>query len=158
MTMNIKNKEEMPSEIDSPRPTDLRGKIERYKAAYEARFKRNQYTNNTIIGASIVLAILIAIAGTSPDFKDSKNPWANPLGVSAAAWLGLVSTALLSIQRLYNVQEKIAFYPAYIVQAEELIEDLDAVKTEEDLQDIRNRFRKMRAEEATKRPIENSLS
>jgi DNA polymerase IIIc chi subunit len=44
------------------------------------------------------------------------------------------------------------------VQAEELIEDLDAVKTEEDLQKIRDRFRKMRAEEATKRPIENSPS
>jgi uncharacterized integral membrane protein len=156
--MNIKNKEETPSEIDNLRPTDLREKIEQYKKVYEVRFKRNQYTNNAIIGASIVLAVLIAIAGTSPDFKDSKNPWAYPLGVSAAAWLGLVSTALLSIQRLYNIQEKISFYPAYIVQAEELIEDFDAVKTEEELQDIRNRFRKMRSEEATKRPIENSLS
>lgn len=144
--------------MDSFKAEDLKKRIERYKDSYEARFKRNQYTNNTIIGASILLTILIAITGTSPAFKDSQNPWANPLGVSAAAWLGLISTALLSVQKLYNVQEKIAFYPAYIVQAEELIEDLDAVKTEEDLQKIRDRFRKMRAEEATKRPIENSPS
>ncbi|MCF2146815.1 hypothetical protein IQ276_010185 [Desmonostoc muscorum LEGE 12446] len=144
--------------MDSLKPGDLKKRIERYRDSYEARFKRNQYTNNTIIGASILLTILIAISGTSPVFKDSQNPWANPLGVSAAAWLGLISTALLSVQKLYNVQEKIAFYPGYIVQAEELIEDLDAVKTEEDLQKIRDRFRKMRAEEATKRPIENSLS
>ncbi|MFN6562240.1 MAG: hypothetical protein RMY28_020945 [Nostoc sp. ChiSLP01] len=145
-------------EMDSLKPGDLKKRIERYRDSYEARFKRNQYTNNTIIGASILLTILIAISGTSPVFKDSQNPWANPLGVSAAAWLGLISTALLSVQKLYNVQEKIAFYPGYIVQAEELIEDLDAVKTEEDLQKIRDRFRKMRAEEATKRPIENSPS
>ncbi|WP_242065730.1 hypothetical protein [Nostoc paludosum] len=144
--------------MDSLKPGDLKKRIERYRDSYEARFKRNQYTNNTIIGASIILTILIAISGTSPVFKDSQNPWANPLGVSAAAWLGLISTALLSVQKLYNVQEKIAFYPGYIVQAEELIEDLDAVKTEEDLQKIRDRFRKMRAEEATKRPIENSPS
>lgn len=148
----------MSPEMDSLKPGDLKKRIERYRDSYEARFKRNQYTNNTIIGASILLTILIAISGTSPVFKDSQNPWANPLGVSAAAWLGLISTALLSVQKLYNVQEKIAFYPRYIVQAEELIEDLDAVKTEEDLQKIRDRFRKMRAEEATKRPIENSPS
>ncbi|MBD2676188.1 hypothetical protein [Nostoc sp. FACHB-857] len=148
----------MSPEMDSLKPGDLKKRIERYRDSYEARFKRNQYTNNTIIGASIILTILIAISGTSPVFKDSQNPWANPLGVSAAAWLGLISTALLSVQKLYNVQEKIAFYPGYIVQAEELIEDLDAVKTEEDLQKIRDRFRKMRAEEATKRPIENSPS
>lgn len=148
----------MSLEMDSFKAEDLKKRIERYKDSYEARFKRNQYTNNTIIGASILLTIFIAITGTSPAFKDSQNPWANPLGVSAAAWLGLISTALFSVQKLYNVQEKIAFYPAYIVQAEELIEDLDAVKTEEDLQKIRDRFRKMRAEEATKRPIENSPS
>ncbi len=148
----------MSFEIDSLNPGDLKERIERYKKSYEARFKRNQYTNNTIIGASIVLAILIAITGTSPAFKDSQNPWANPLGVSAAAWLGLVSTALLSVQKLYNIQEKIAFYPAYIVQAEELLEDFNSVKTEEDFQKIRDRFRKMRFEEATKRPIENSPS
>ncbi|WP_413173358.1 hypothetical protein [Anabaena azotica] len=145
----------MSSEINNIKPRELKEKIEQYKNSYEARFKRNQYTNNFIIGASIVLTILIAITGTSPTFKDSQNPWANPLGVSAAAWLGLISTALLSIQKLYNVQEKIAFYPAYIVQAEELLEDFDEVKTDEDLQKIRDRFRKMRADEATKRPIEN---
>ncbi|MFN6518634.1 MAG: hypothetical protein RMY29_029670 [Nostoc sp. CreGUA01] len=148
----------MKSDVDSLKSGDLKKKIERYRDSYQVRFKRNQYTNNTIIGASILLTILIAITGTSPAFKDSQNPWANPLGVSAAAWLGLISTALLSVQKLYNVQEKIAFYPGYIVQAEELIEDLDTVKTEEDLQKIRDRFRKMRAEEATKRPIENSPS
>ncbi len=80
------------------------------------------------------------------------------MGVSASAWLGLISTALLSIQKLYNIQEKIAFYPAYVVQAEELLEDFEAIKTEEDLQRIRDKFRKMRVEEATKRPIENSPS
>jgi uncharacterized integral membrane protein len=148
----------MSSEIDSLNPGDLKKRIEQYKKSYKARFKRNQYTNNTIIGASILLTVLIAITGTSPAFKNSQNPWANPLGVSAAAWLGLISTSLLSVQKLYNVQEKIAFYPAYIVQAEELIEDFDLVKTEEDLKKIRDRFRKMRAEESTKRPIENSPS
>jgi hypothetical protein len=44
------------------------------------------------------------------------------------------------------------------VQAEELLEDFEAIKTEEDLQRIRDKFRKMRVEEATKRPIENSPS
>lgn len=156
--MSDKSEERMSSEVDSLKPAELKKKIEHYKKSYEARFKRNQYTNNMIIGASILLTILIAITGTSPAFKDSQNPWANPLGVSAAAWLGLISTALLSIQKLYNVQEKIAFYPGYIVQAEELLEDFDAIKIEEDLQKIRDRFRKMRAEEATKRPIENSPS
>jgi len=153
-----KSEEKMSSEIDSLKPEKLKERIELYKKSYENRFKRNQYTNNGIIGASIVLTVLIAITGTSPTFKDPQNPWANPLGVSAAAWLGLISTALLSIQKLYNVQEKIAFYPAYIVQAEELIEDFDAIKKEEDLQKIQERFRKMRAEEANKRPIENSPS
>lgn len=148
----------MSSEIDNLKPKELEGRIKRYKDAYEVRFKRNQYANNAIIGASILLTILIAVTGTSPAFKDPQNPWSNPLGVSASAWLGLISTALLSIQKLYNIQEKIAFYPAYIVQAEELLEDFDAVKTEEDLQKIRDKFRKMRAEEATKHPIENSPS
>ncbi len=148
----------MSSEVNNLKLGELKKKIELYKNSYEVRFKRNQYTNNVIIGASILLTILIAITGTSSSFKNSQNPWANPLGVSAAAWLGLMSTALLSIQKLYNIQEKIAFYPAYIVQAEELLEDFDSIKTEEDLQNIRDRFRKMRAEEATKRPIENSLN
>lgn len=148
----------MSTEEQSLKPEELKGKVEKYKRAYEARFKRNQYANNAIIGASILLTILIAITGTSPAFKDSKNPWANPLGVNASAWLGLISTALLSIQKLYNIQEKIAFYPAYIVHAEELLEDFEAIKTEEDLQQIRDKFRKMRTEEATKRPIENSPS
>jgi hypothetical protein len=148
----------MSSEIDNLKPKELEGRIKRYKDAYEARFKRNQYANNAIIGASILLTLLIAVTGTSPAFKDPQNPWSNPLGLSASAWLGLISTALLSVQKLYNIQEKIAFYPAYILQAEELLEDFDAVKTEEDLQKIRDKFRKMRAEEATKRPIENSPS
>ena len=156
--MNVKREEKMSSEVDSLKLEDLKQKIERCKKSYEARFKRNQYTNNTIIGASIVLAILIAIAGTSPTFKDPQNSWANPLGVSMAAWLGLVFTALVSVQKLYNIQEKIVFYPAYIVMTEELIEDLDAVETEGDLQKVRDRFRKMRREEATKRPIENPHS
>jgi hypothetical protein len=102
--------------------------------------------------------VLIPECLPSPDFKDSRNPWANPLGVSAAAWLGLVSTALLSAQKLYNIQEKIAFYPSCIVQAEELIEDFDAIKTDDDLQKIKERFRRMRSEEAAKRPVENSPS
>jgi len=148
----------MPTEENSLKPNELKGRVEKYKEAYEERFKRNQYANNTIIGASVLLTILIAITGTSPAFKDPQNPWANPLGVSASAWLGLISTALLSIQKLYNIQEKIAFYPAYIVQAEELLEDFEAIKTEDDLQKIREKFRKMRADEATKRPIENSHS
>jgi hypothetical protein len=66
------------------------------------------------------------------------------------------STALISVQKLYNIQEKISFYPGYIVQAEELLEDLNEVNNEEDLQKIQDRFRKMRVEEAAKRPIENS--
>ena len=148
----------MLTEENSLKPKELKGRVEKYKEAYEERFKRNQYANNTIIGASVLLTILIAITGTSPAFKDPQNPWANPLGVSASAWLGLISTALLSIQKLYNIQEKIAFYPAYIVQAEELLEDFEAIKTEDDLQKIREKFRKMRADEATKRPIENSHS
>ena len=135
---------------------ELRNQIEAYKNDYQARFIRNQYTNNIIIALSIVLTVLIAITGTSPAFKDAKNPWAAPVGVSASAWLGLISTALISIQRLYNVQEKIAFYPFYIVKAEELLEDFDAIKTEADLELVRKQFRQMRADEASKRPIERS--
>jgi uncharacterized integral membrane protein len=148
----------MPPEDKSLKPEELKERIKQYKKAYESRFQRNQYANNAIIGASIILTILIAITGTSPTFKEPQNPWANPLGISASAWLGLISTALLSIQKLYNIQEKIAFYPAYIVQAEELLEDFETIKTEDDLQQIRDKFRKMRAEEATKRPLENSHS
>jgi hypothetical protein len=148
----------MLSEEKSLKPEKLRDIIKQYKKSYEARFKRNQYANNFIIGASILLTVFIAVTGTSPKFKDPSNPWANPLGVSASAWLGLVSTALLSIQKLYNIQEKITFYPVYIVQAEELLEDFDSIETEEDLQKIRDKFRKIRSEEATKRPIENSYS
>lgn len=146
----------MSPEPDSLKPKVLKEQIKQYRDSYDARFKRNQYANNALIGASILLTVLIAITGTSPTFKDSQNPWANPLGVSAAAWLGLVSTALLSIQKLYNIQEKIAFYPPYIAIAEELLEDFDTIKSEEDLQNVRARFRKMRAEEAAKRPIEKS--
>jgi hypothetical protein len=153
---NYMSEEGMSLNIDNPKSDDLKKKIENYRDSYQARFKRNQYTNNTIIGTSIILTVLIAITGTSPTFKDSQNPWANPLGVSAAAWLGLVSTALISVQKLYNIQEKISFYPGYIVQAEELLEDLIEVNNEEDLQKIQDRFRKMRVEEATKRPVENS--
>lgn len=138
------------------KPEELRKKIEQYKVAYEARFQRNQYANNTIIAASILLTVMIAITGTSPYFKNPKNSWAYPLGLSASAWLGLISTALLSIQKLYNIPEKISFYPAYIVQAEELLEDYDAIKTSDDLKSVQERFRKMRAEEALKRPVENS--
>ncbi|BAY96321.1 hypothetical protein NIES37_02530 [Tolypothrix tenuis PCC 7101] len=137
---------------------ELKNQIKAYRNAYKARFIRNQYTNNIIITLSILLTVLIAITGTSPTFKDTKNPWAAPLGVSASAWLGLISTALISLQRLYNVQEKIAFYPSYIVKAEELIEDFDAIKTEEDLELVRKQFRQMRADEAIKRPIERSNS
>ncbi|MDZ7956907.1 MAG: hypothetical protein RMY34_03200 [Aulosira sp. DedQUE10] len=135
---------------------ELRNQIEAYRNDYQARFVRNQYTNNIIIALSILLTVLIAITGTSPTFKDAKNPWSAPLGLSASAWLGLLSTALVSIQRLYNVQEKIAFYPSYIVKAEELLEDFNAIKTEEDLESVRKQFRQMRADEALKRPIERS--
>ncbi|MFM7408027.1 MAG: hypothetical protein ACKO3K_15585 [Cuspidothrix sp.] len=144
----------IPTEDNILKPKELKEKLQQKLKAYEARFKRNQFANNAIIGTSILLTILIAITGTSPTFKDQQNPWANPLGVSASAWLGLISTVLLSIQKLYNIQEKIAFYPEYIVKVEELLEDFEAIKTEKDLEDIRDKFRKMRAEEATKRPIE----
>ncbi|MBD1807484.1 hypothetical protein H6F98_18830 [Microcoleus sp. FACHB-SPT15] len=137
------------------KPEKLRSKIEECHLAYKARFKRNQYANNAIIGAAILLTALIAITGTSPTFKDSQNPWAYPLGVSASAWLGLISTALLSIQKLYNIQEKVAFYPNYILYTEELLEDFDSIKTEEDLQRVQDRFRKIRTEESVKRPVEN---
>lgn len=135
---------------------ELREQIKKYRDDYKARFIRNQYTNNLIIALSLILTVLIAITGTSPAFKDVKNPWAAPLGVSASAWLGLISTALVSIQRLYNVQEKIAFYPAYIVKAEELLEDFDAITNQEELESVRKQFRQMRADEALKRPIERS--
>ena len=153
----------MPSESNGEsnnnlKPQNLKKQIEDYKNAYKARFIRNQYANNGIIAASIVLTILIAITGTSPSFKNPNNPWSAPLGVTASAWLGLISTALLSIQRLYNIQEKIAFYPIQIVTAEELIEDFEAIKSEADLKVVRDGFRKMRANEALNRPIERSNS
>jgi rhamnose utilization protein RhaD (predicted bifunctional aldolase and dehydrogenase) len=62
----------MQTEEKSFKPEELKGRIEQYKKAYEARFKRNQYANNTIIGASILLTILIAITGTSPALKIHK--------------------------------------------------------------------------------------
>jgi uncharacterized integral membrane protein len=133
---------------------DLREQITKYRDDYKARFIRNQFTNNIIIALSILLTVLIAVTGTSPNFKDARNPWAAPLGLSASAWFGLISTGLISIQRLYNIQEKIAFYPSYIVKAEELLEDFDAIKTEEELESVRKQFRQMRADEALKRPIE----
>ncbi len=140
------------------KPEEVKKQILNYKNAYKARFIRNQYANNGIIAASIVLTILIAITGTSPSFKNPNNPWSAPLGVTASAWLGLISTALLSIQKLYNIQEKIAFYPIQIVTAEELLEDFEAIKSEADLNAVRNRFRKMRADEALNRPVERSNS
>ena len=140
------------------KPEEVKKQILNYKNAYKARFIRNQYANNGIIAASIVLTILIAITGTSPSFKNPNNPWSAPLGVTASAWLGLISTALLSIQRLYNIQEKIAFYPIQIVTAEELLEDFEAIKSEADLKAVRDRFRKMRADEALNRPVERSNS
>ncbi|MEI2581758.1 hypothetical protein [Scytonema sp. PRP1] len=138
------------------KPQELKTQIEEYIKNYKARFIRNQYANNIIIALSILLTVLIAITGTSLAFKDVKNPWSAPLGLTASAWLGLISTAMVSIQRLYNVQEKIAFYPSYIVKAEELLEDFDAIKNEADLEAVRKQFRQMRADEALKRPIERS--
>ncbi|BAY42013.1 hypothetical protein NIES2111_64090 (plasmid) [Nostoc sp. NIES-2111] len=135
---------------------ELRKQIKNYRDDYKVRFIRNQYTNNLIIALSIILTVLIAITGTSPAFKDVKNPWSAPLGVSASAWLGLISTTLVSIQRLYNIQEKIAFYPAYIVKAEELLEDFDSITNQEELESVRKQFKQMRADEALKRPIERS--
>jgi uncharacterized integral membrane protein len=135
---------------------ELRKQIKKYRDDYKDRFIRNQYTNNLIIALSIILTVLIAITGTSPAFKDAKNTWSAPLGVSASAWLGLLSTALVSIQRLYNIQEKIAFYPAYIVKAEELLEDFDSITNQEELDSVRKQFKQMRADEALKRPIERS--
>ena len=82
------------------KPTKLKKQIEEYKEAYKARFIRNQYANNSIIAASILLTILIAITGTSPTFKDPQNPLSAPLGVTASAWLGLIATALVSVQKL----------------------------------------------------------
>jgi hypothetical protein len=102
------------------------------------------------------LGALIAITGTAGYFKDQTKRWSYPLGLSAAAWLGLISTALLSIQKLYNISDKVHFYPPYIVKTQELIEDFDQIKSEEDLNNVRERFRKMRAEEAANRPVEIS--
>lgn len=138
------------------KPTKLKKQIEEYKEAYKARFIRNQYANNSIIAASILLTILIAITGTSPTFKDPQNPLSAPLGVTASAWLGLIATALVSVQKLYNISEKIAFYPGYIVKAEELLDDFYAIQTEDDLKAVRENFKKMRADEAASRPVERS--
>ncbi len=139
------------------KPAELKLSIEKYKKEYEGRFQRNQYTNNIIIGASIFLAIFIAITGTSPWFKEDQNKrLAYPLGVSAAAWLGLISTALLSIQKLYNISDKVNFYPPYIVKTEELLEDFNEIKNSDDLKDVKERFRKMRVDEAGNRPVEIS--
>jgi uncharacterized integral membrane protein len=156
--MNIKSEETQISfETNNPQINVLKTTIIEYKDSYEARFIRNQYTNNAILGLSIILTIFIVIIGTSSVFKNGTHRWANPLGMSASAWLGLISTALISIQKLYNIQEKIAFYPGYIVQAQELIEDLDKVKTEKDIKDIEDKFRKMRRDEANNRPVEKPL-
>lgn len=140
------------------KPLELKHQIDKYKTAYEARFTRNQYANNTIIAASILLTLLIAVTGTSPTFKDPNNPLSAPIGVTASAWLGLFATALISIQKLYNISEKIAFYPTYIVRAEELLDDFNAIKTEADLKAVQDKFRKMRADEAANRPVERSTN
>lgn len=147
----------MSTEYDeSLKPSKLKEQIEEYRKAYKARFIRNQYANNSIIAASILLTILIAITGTSPTFKDPQNPFSAPLGVTASAWLGLIATALVSVQKLYNIPEKIAFYPDYIVKAEELLDDFHAIQTEADLKAVRENFRKMRTDEAANRPVERS--
>jgi hypothetical protein len=143
---------------DVLKPVKTRELIEKLRREYELRFQRNQYANNTIIGASVVLTILISITGTSSYFKDEKNFWANPLGVSAAAWLGLTSTALLTAQRLYNISGKVKFYPNLIVRAEDLLMDFDKIKSPAELESVEERFKKLRADESENRPVEISPS
>jgi hypothetical protein len=55
----------------------------------------------------------------------------------------------------YNIQEKIAFYPIQIVTAEELLEDFEAIKSEADLNAVRNRFTQIlhQSGETLKAPI-----
>ncbi len=66
----------MPSESNGEsnnnlKPQNLKKQIEDYKNAYKARFIRNQYANNGIIAASIVLTILIAINWYKPFIQKS---------------------------------------------------------------------------------------
>lgn len=150
---NIPNANPKPNPLQPPA---LRTSIVSFKIDYIHRFERNQIANNIIIGFSILLGALIAITGAAGYFKDQTKRWSYPLGLSAAAWLGLTSTSLLSIQKLYNLSDKIHFYPPYIVKTQELIEDFDQIKSEVDLNKVKEGFRKMRAEEAANRPIEIS--
>ncbi len=141
----------------------IRNQLISYKRDYTCRFKRNLYAQNTIIAFSILLSILIVVTGSSPWFKDPKNQaLANPLGISLSAWLGLIATALLSLQKSYNISSKVAFYPTYILKVSELIDRLDYVPFQEyqgqqevgELNAIQKDFFKVRQDEIKDRPTE----
>jgi hypothetical protein len=152
-------REQNQEKVESLTPKQrLEAEIRHVHQDYEGRFKRNQYANNAIIGLSIVLTILIAITGTSPKFKDPSNPLSEPLGVSASAWLGLVATALVSIQKLYSIPDKISFYPLFIVRMRKLLDQLETAESAETLQEIRKELRQLQTEEATQRPVERPAS
>ena len=141
----------------------IRTQLVSYKREYTCRFKRNQYAQNAIIAFSILLSILIVVTGSSPWFKDPKNQaLANPLGISLSAWLGLIATALLSVQKSYNISSKVAFYPTYILKVSELIDRLDYVPFQKyepqqevgELNAIQKDFFKVRQDEIKDRPTE----
>ena len=143
----------------------IRSQLENFKREYTCRFKRNQYAQNTIIATSILLSILIVVAGSSPWFKEPKNQSvASPLGISMAAWLGLIATALLSLQKSYNVSSKVSFYPTYILRVSELIDRLDYLPYQKytpeqavgELNTIQRDFFKVRQDEIKDRPTEIS--
>lgn len=116
-----------------------------------------------MIAISILLSVLIVVAGSTPWFKEPKNqPVASPLGISLAAWLGLIATALLSLQKSYNISSKVTFYPTYILRIGELIDRLDYMPYQKyspqqvvsELNAIQRDFFKVRQDEIKDRPTE----
>ena len=149
--------------LNQAHAVQIRAQLISYKREYTCRFKRNQYAQNAIIAISILLSILIVVTGSSPWFKDPKHQAvANPLGISAAAWLGLIANALLSLQKSYNISSKVAFYPTYILKVSELIDRIDYVPFQKynpqqevgELNAIQRGFFRVRQDEIKDRPTE----
>ena len=149
--------------LNKAHAVQIRAQLISYKREYTCRFKRNQYAQNAIIAISILLSSLIVVTGSSPWFKDPKHQsMSNPLGISAAAWLGLIATALLSLQKSYNISSKVAFYPTYILKVTELINRLDNLPFQKhkpqqevsELNAIQRDFFNVRQDEIKDRPTE----
>jgi hypothetical protein len=136
----------------NPQPSTYEEKFGRLQKQIQSSlndtWKKYSFNNNLDVLLTI-LYITLSTAVTILSFSEQ---------ATIAGIIGAILTALLSLQKVFNLSEKASFYRGFHIQTKELRDKLTyKVSTEEELQAIVDSFIAMRNDRILKNPRRGNL-